>query len=85
LQNRLKRYEKALKRIDLIKAQCKNVEATMKLIVDQAMTAHDPKRVGRDIDVVLNNIEESEILTAELSAYDDLEAELDSARFKIAE
>ena len=57
----------------------------MKLIVDQAMTAHDPKRVGRDIDIVLNNIQESEILSAELSAYDELEAELDSTRFKSAE
>jgi hypothetical protein len=85
LQNRLQRYEKALRRIELIKAQCKNVEATMKLLVDQAMTAHDPKRVGKDIDVVLNNIQESEILSAELSAYDDLEAQLDSTRFRSAE
>jgi len=82
LENRLQRYEKALERIDLIKAQCKNVETTMKLLVDQAMTARDPQRVGKDIDIVLNNIQESEILSEELSAYDELEEELDSSRFK---
>jgi hypothetical protein len=80
LENRMNRYEKAKERIKLIQAQCRNIETTMKLLVDQAMTAADPERVGRDIDEVLENVRDSEILTAELAAYDELERELDGSR-----
>ena len=78
LTNRLDRYRKAEQRIELIREQCRNLEATMKLLVDQAMTAADSQRVGRDIDEVLRNIKESEVLADELAVYDDLERELDS-------
>jgi hypothetical protein len=77
LSDRLSRHRKAVQRIELIKEQCRNLETTMKLLVDQAMTAPDSQRVGKDIDEVLRNIRESEVLTEELSAYDDLERELD--------
>ena len=80
LHDRLERYRKAGQRIELIREQCRNLETTMKLLVDQAMTAADSQRVGRDIDVVLRNIRESEVLTAELAAYDDMERELDTIR-----
>jgi dGTP triphosphohydrolase len=38
------------------------------------------ERVGKDIDQVLANIRDSEILTEELSIYEDLERELDDSR-----
>ena len=80
LKNRLTRYNRASQRLKLLQAQCRNVETTMKLLIDQAMTAPDAQRVGRDIDQVLNHIRESEILTEELSSYDDLEREIDDSR-----
>jgi hypothetical protein len=78
LENRLERYHMAANKLELVEAQCRNVETTMKLLVDQAMTALDPKRVNRDIDQVLENIRSSETLSEELASYDDLEQELDS-------
>lgn len=73
LQNRLERYKRAVQRRELIKTQCQNVETTMKLLVDQAMTVSSAERVGRDIDQVLSNISESETLSLELSQLDALE------------
>ena len=80
LTNRLTRYSRANSRMALLQAQCRNVETTMKLLIDQAMTAPDAQRVSRDIDEVLSNIRESETLTQELATYDDLERELDENR-----
>ena len=77
LENRLDRYHRAENRLQLVTAQCHNVETTMKLLVDQAMTALDPKRVNRDIEQVLENIRSSETLSEELATYDELEDELD--------
>ena len=82
LENRLARYRQAQSRIALIKAECSNIQTTMKLLIDQAMTAQSSERVGRDIDEVLTNIRESEILGQELAAYNELERELDSTRMK---
>jgi hypothetical protein len=82
LKSRLERYNRAQERSALVQAQCANVETTMKLLVDQAMTAADPQRVGRDIDQVLDNIRESEVLKDELAAYDDLERGLDDHRMR---
>ncbi|GEM_PF-2354576 len=85
LRNRLTRYQRASQRLGLLQAQCRNVETTMKLLIDQAMTAPDAQRVGRDIDEVLSNIRESEILTQELAGYEDLERELDDKRLTALE
>jgi hypothetical protein len=80
LEGRLERYRKAQEQMGLIRAQVKNVETTMKLLLDTAMTAADPKRVGRDIDMVLQNIRDSEVLSQELATYDELEREMDFKR-----
>ena len=77
LQNRLERYHKVERRIELVEAQLANVETTLKLLVDQAMTAASPERVSRDIDQVLTNITESEVLAEELASFDDLSREAD--------
>lgn len=82
LESRLARFRQAQDRLTLVQAQCENVETTIKLIIDQAMTAADPQRVGRDIDQVLDNIKESEVLKSELAAFDDLERELDDRRLR---
>jgi small nuclear ribonucleoprotein (snRNP)-like protein len=80
LEGRLARVHKASEQMRMITGQLKNVETTMKLLLDTAMTVADPKRVGKDIDMVLQNIRDSEVLSAELSAYDDLERELELSR-----
>lgn len=85
LASRLERYRRAEERSALVQAQCANVETTMKLLVDQAMTAADPQRVGRDIDQVLANIRESEVLQDELATYDDLERDLEDRRLRLRE
>jgi hypothetical protein len=77
LEGRLARVHKAQEQMQIVKGQLKNVETTMKLLLDTAMTVADPKRVGRDIDMVLQNIRDSEVLSQELATYDDLERELD--------
>ncbi|MDQ3023565.1 MAG: hypothetical protein M3R04_04140, partial [bacterium] len=80
LEGRLARYRKAQESMQVLRGQVKNVETTMKLLLDTAMTAADPKRVGKDIDMVLQNIRDSEVLSAELATYDDLEREIDYER-----
>ncbi len=82
LQNRLTRYKKANEGIQAIRGQIKNVETTMKLLLDTAMTVADPKRVGRDMDTVLKNIHDSEVLSAELASYDEMERDTEYARVK---
>jgi hypothetical protein len=77
LEGRLARVHKAQEQMQIVRGQLKNVETTMKLLLDTAMTVADPKRVGKDIDLVLQNIRDSEVLSAELATYDDLERELD--------
>jgi len=82
LSNRLERYHRAESRLELLQAQSRNVETTMKLLIDQAMTAADAQRVGRNIDEVLSNIRSSEILNEELAVYDDLERDLEDSRMR---
>ncbi len=76
LENRLLKFHKAQERLDLLKAQIQNVEATMKLLVDQAMTAQDAQSVAHDIDEVLGNIESSEVLSQELSSLNAMDEEI---------
>ena len=52
LEGRLTRYRKAQEQMEMIRGQIKNVETTMKLLLDTAMTVADPKRVGKDIDEI---------------------------------
>lgn len=78
LESRLLKYRQARERIDLLKAQIQNVEATMKLLVDQAMTTQDGQSVAHDIDEVLSNIENSEVLSQELSALNAMDDEISS-------
>ena len=82
LEGRLDRVHKAQEQMQVVKGQLKNVETTMKLLLDTAMTVADPKRVGRDIDMVLQNIRDSEVLSQELATYDDLERELDYSKVR---
>lgn len=78
LENRMERYRQADARMKLIQAQIRNVETTLKLLVDQAMTAQDAKKVGYEIDQVLDNMEASDVLNAEIAEFQ--QADLDVSR-----
>jgi len=73
LESRMQRVVRAHEQITVIQGQLKNVETTMKLLLDSAMTVSDPRRLGRDIDEVLQNIHDSEVLSADMASIDDLE------------
>jgi hypothetical protein len=73
LQNRLLRYRKVEARIKVLGGEAANIETTLRLLMDQAMTAADSQRVGQDIDAVLTNMKESELLAEDLAVFDELE------------
>jgi hypothetical protein len=73
LQNRLARYRKVEGRLTLLKEEASSIETTMKLLADQAMTTPESRSVWGDIDTVLDNIKESELLSADLAVFDEFE------------
>jgi hypothetical protein len=77
LEGRLARVHKAQEQMQVVTGQLKNVETTMKLLLDTAMTVADPKRVGRDIDEVLQNIRDSEVLSQDMAHVNEVAGELD--------
>ena len=77
------RVMKAHEQMAVIRGQLKNVETTMKLLLDTAMTVADPKRVGKDIDTVLQNIRDSEVLSADMAQLSDLEQGRDLGKVKV--
>lgn len=73
LQNRLSRYRKVEARLRLLKEEAASIETTIKLLADQAMSAPEGRDVWHDIDTVLDNIKESELLSADLAVFDEFE------------
>jgi hypothetical protein len=73
LSNRLLRYRKIEARIKVLSGEAANIETTLRLLMDQAMTTADSQRVGQDIDAVLTNMRESELLAEDLAVFDELE------------
>ena len=73
LTKRLDKLEKAVANRDYLHAQMETIEDTMKLVVDQAITLTDPKGMGLQIDNLLMNLQETELIAAEMDAYTELE------------
>jgi hypothetical protein len=78
LSNRLLRYRKIEARIKVLSGEAANIETTLRLLMDQAMTTADSQRVGQDIDAVLTNMRESELLAEDLAIFDELERSVGS-------
>lgn len=73
LQNRLERYRLVEQRAKLLKAEASSIETTMKLLADQAMSSSASRGAWDEIDGVLDNIRESELLSADLAMFDEFE------------
>jgi hypothetical protein len=79
LAKRLEKLEKAKANCDYLQAQMDTIEDTMSLTIDQAITLTDPKGMGVQIDNLLANLQETELITSEMEAFDELEAGLGDA------
>ena len=73
LQKRLEKITKAKANMDYLTAQMEAIEDTMRLVVDQAITLSDPKGTGVQIDNLLSTLQETDLVSDEMSAYDELE------------
>ncbi len=76
LTKRLDKIEKAQANSDYLQAQMDAIEDTMSLTIDQAITLTDPKGMGVQIDNLLANLQETELITSEMEAFEELEAGL---------
>ena len=82
LSNRLLRYRKIEARIKVLQGEAANIETTLRLLMDQAMTTSDSQRVGQDIDSVLTNLHESDLLAEDLAVFDELERSIGRSAMK---
>jgi hypothetical protein len=73
LTKRLDKVKKARANSDYLSAQMETIEDTMKLVVDQAITLSDPKGMGMQIDNLLLNLQETELVAAEMESFVELE------------
>jgi hypothetical protein len=73
LQKRLEKIEKAGTNWSYLMAQMEAIEDTMRLVVDQAITLSDPKGTGIQIDNLLVTLNDTELVSAEMEYYDELE------------
>jgi hypothetical protein len=76
LTKRLEKIEKAKANSDYLQAQMDTIEDTMSLTIDQAITLTDPRGMGAQIDNLLTNLQETELITNEMEAFDEMEAGL---------
>lgn len=77
LSKRLEKIERAMTNRDYLQAQMDTIEDTMSLTIDQAITLTDPKGMGMQIDNLLANLQETELITSEMEAFEELQAGMD--------
>jgi len=85
LTKRLEKLKKASANCTYLSAQMETIEDTMKLVVDQAITLSDPKGTGMQIDNLLLNLQETELVAAEMESFDELEQGLTDEVFHLPE
>ncbi|MCB1217878.1 hypothetical protein KDL44_10820 [bacterium] len=73
LGRRLAKLQKAHANLDYLSAQLETIEDTLHLVVEQAITLSDPRGSSMQIDNLLGNLEETEMLAAEMDAYLELQ------------
>ncbi|MEZ5337106.1 MAG: hypothetical protein R3F46_02485 [bacterium] len=79
LSRRLAKLGQARANLDYLSAQLETIEDTLLLVVEQAITLSNPRGSSMQIDTLLGNLEETELLTAELDAYMELQEGLTDA------
>jgi hypothetical protein len=77
LRKRLDKLVKAKANSEYLIAQMETIEDTMQLVVDQAITLTDPKGMGTQIDNLLFNLQETELIAAEMETFTELEQAYD--------
>jgi hypothetical protein len=74
LKKRLEKIDKAKANSEYLAAQMEAIEDTMRLVVDQAVTLTDPKGMGTQIDNLLQTLQDTDLIAAEMEPYAELEA-----------
>lgn len=74
LKKRLDKIDKAKSNSEYLAAQMEAIEDTMRLVVDQAVTLTDPKGMGTQIDNLLQTLQDTDLIAAEMEPYAELEA-----------
>jgi hypothetical protein len=74
LKKRLDKIDKAKVNSEYLAAQMEAIEDTMRLVVDQAVTLTDPKGMGTQIDNLLQTLQDTELIAAEMEPYAEFEA-----------
>lgn len=77
LRKRMDKLIKAKANSEYLIAQMETIEDTMQLVVDQAITLSDPKGMGTQIDNLLFNLQETELIAAEMETFTELEQGFD--------
>ncbi|MBN2082766.1 hypothetical protein JW859_11260 [bacterium] len=83
LQKRMEKLVKAKANCEYLLAQMETIEDTMKLVIDQAITLSDPKGMGVQIDTLLMNLQETELVAAEMETFSELEEGLSDEIFPL--
>ena len=83
LQKRMEKLIKAKANCEYLLAQMETIEDTMKLVIDQAITLSDPKGMGLQIDTLLLNLQETELVAAEMESFTELEQGLSDEIFPL--
>lgn len=74
LKKRLEKIDKAKANCEYLAAQMEAIEDTMRLVVDQAVTLTDPKGMGTQIDNLLQTLQDTDLIAAEMEPYAEMEA-----------
>ena len=77
LQKRAEKVDKARANVEYLEAQMGTIADTMRLVVDQAITLSDPKGMGLQIDNLLQTLQDTELVAAEMDSIEELEQGLD--------
>lgn len=72
LRKRLEKIVRAKANQEYLAAQLEAIEDTLKLVVDQAITLSDPKGIGQQVDNLLQNLQDTDLLSAEMDSYLEL-------------
>jgi len=77
LKKRAEKIDKAKANVQYLDAQMGTIADTMRLVVDQAITLSDPKGMGVQIDSLLETLQDTDLVAAEMDSLEELEQGLD--------
>ena len=66
LEQRLERFKKSHENLEIIEAQLETIEDVIKYIYEQSMTLRNPEEITYQLDLLLNEVEETEASIGEI-------------------